>query len=542
MWRDIGNGTGGEGAVPAEFPRRSAGTLLFRRCILGSVASLAICGPAAATNGYFAHGYSASQAAMGGAGTALVEDALISTINPGGAAWVGNRFDFNLGVFAPVRDYTATERGPDAQQSVFTIDPKTIRSDNDLYYIPGIAVNWEIDDVQSWGFAMYGNGGMNTEYHGNTARFAQGLAMQDPTTLLLDINFETQCYGTFGGGQPVEGAEDQAHLCGYGDKTAGVDLIQLFIAPFYSRKVGDRTSVGISPIVAGQRFRADGLRAFARFSNDPDSVSDNGYDTSYGFGGRIGFLTGAISGFGIGASYQTRIYMSEFKKYKGLFAGEGDFDIPSSWNVGISAHISENQRLAIDWQRINYSEINSVGNPLNPNRFVNECAMPVLLGDFLAENPLFGALITAPEKNPDACLGSSSGPGFGWEDMDVYKFGYQLKFASFKFRLGYSITNQPIPSSEVLFNVLAPAVIEKHYTAGVSYQMSSSLGFDLSLMYAEDNPVRGKNPLSNTDATVIDLIGFGGSTADAFGSDPQDQDLSLDMHQWEAVIGISYSF
>ncbi|MDD3764586.1 MAG: hypothetical protein PHP86_14950 [Nevskiales bacterium] len=511
-------------------------------CGLGLAAAGLFSAPALATNGYFSHGYSASQSAMGGAGTALVEDALVAAINPGASVWIGNRMDVNLALFAPIRDYTASERGPDAQQSIFSISPGTIRSDNDLYYIPGFAVNWAIDETQSWGIAVYGNGGMNTEYHGNTAHFAQGLAMQDPTGLLLDINFETECQGTFGGGPPVEGAEDQAGLCGNDDPTAGVDLIQLFITPYYSRKIGERTSIGISPIIAAQRFRADGLKAFARFSNSPDNVSDNGFDYSYGYGGRIGFLTGAIPGFGFGASYQTKIKMTEFDKYKGLFAEQGGFDIPSSWNVGISAHLSENQRLALDWQRINFSEVRSVGNSLDPNRFVNGCALPVLLGDFLADNPLFDVLINAPEKDPSACLGAATGPGFGWEDMDVYKVGYQLKFASFKFRVGYSMTKQPIPSREVLFNVLAPAVIDNHYTAGLSYQMSTALGFEFALMYAEDNPVKGKNPLSNTDATVIDLIGFGASTDQAFGEDPQDQDLSLDMHQWQAVFGVSYRF
>ena len=33
----------------------------------------------------------------------------------------------------------------------------------------------------------------------------------------------------------------------------------------------------------------------------------------------------------LGLSYQTRIFMSEFDKYAGLFAGQGDFDIPSNY-------------------------------------------------------------------------------------------------------------------------------------------------------------------------------------------------------------------
>jgi len=205
-------------------------------------------------------------------------------------------------------------------------------------------------------------------------------------------------------------------------------------------------------------------------------------------------------------------------------------------------HLSERQRLAIDYQHINYSEIKAVGNPLDPNRFINRCALPVLLGEFLEENPQYALLITAPEKDPGACLGSATGPGFGWRDLSVAKFGYQLSLGDFRLRAGYSRNRQPIPESEVLFNLLAPGVPQEHYTAGLSYRFSQALGFDLALMYAKDYPVRGKNPLSNINATVLDLVGLGASTDEAFGSDPQDQDLTLDMYQIEVTLGLSYYF
>ncbi|PPE73394.1 hypothetical protein C3942_14095 [Solimonas fluminis] len=512
----------GESASPSPYWRR-----------LALVAALSVPLPAIATNGYFAHGYSASQRALGGAGTALTEDALVSTINPAGLVWVGNRIDVNFSVFSPVRDYTAYERGENANIGIIAIDPATVKSDNDLFYIPGFAFSRRIDDFSSWGIAVYGNGGMNTEYQGNTAQFGQGFGLGPAT-------FATQCQGTFGGGRPVEGRADPIGFCGNGKPAAAVDLIQLFIAPTYSFKVGERTSIGISPLIAGQRFRADGLGAFAPFSNSPDKVTGNGYDISYGYGGRIGFLTGVIPGVGIGASYQTRVRMTELEKYEGLFAEQGDFDIPSSWNVGLSLHPTDNLRLVFDYQRINFSEVASVGNPLDPNRFVNDCALPRLLNGII---PIVGS--DAPSS---ACLGADHGPGFGWQDVQVYKFGVQYKFAAFKFRAGYSINDgQPIPSDEVLFNILAPAVIEKHYTAGLSYQYSKSIGFDLSAMYAPSNPVRGKNPLSNVEANLVQILAggaAGGSPAleNAFDVDPEDQDISLDMHQWEITLGFSYRF
>lgn len=495
-----------------------------------------------ATNGYFAHGYSAAQRAMGGAGTALAEDALVSTINPAGLAWVGERLDFSLSHFVPIRDYTAGPRGPEANEGIFTIAENQRRSQNEQYFIPGLGLNWVLDDEQNLGLAMYGNGGMNTEYTGNTALFAQNLALQDPTGAAININFETECLGSFGGGDPVAGAEDQAELCGYNNTSTGVDLVQLFIAPSYTRKVGEQTSIGISALIAGQRFNSNGLGAFAKFSNAPDKVTSTGNDYSFGYGARLGFLTGAVPGLGIGGAYQTRVRMQKFDKYEGLFAQEGGFDIPSSWNLGLSLHLSDRQLVAVDYQRINYSEIRSVGNPLDPNRFINDCALPVLLADFVADNPEYAALVSVPEKDPGACLGAATGPGFGWRDLSVVKLGYQLSIADFKFRLGYSKNRQPIPEDEVLFNVLAPGVPEQHYTAGLSYQLTGSLGFDFAFMYARSHPVTGKNPLSSINASVMDLIGLGASTEDAFGPDPQDQDIRLNMRQWEMTLGLSYRF
>lgn len=79
--------------------------------ILAGVGGLALAGvaavgewapPASATNGYFLHGYSAAQNAMGGAGTALTEDALVVAVNPAGAVWVGHRLDLDITVFSRI--------------------------------------------------------------------------------------------------------------------------------------------------------------------------------------------------------------------------------------------------------------------------------------------------------------------------------------------------------------------------------------------------------------------------------------------------------
>ena len=84
--------------------------------------------------------------------------------------------------------------------------------------------------------------------------------------------------------------------------------------------------------------------------------------------------------------------------------------------------------IAVDVQQVLYSGVASVGNPLLPN---------------LMQSP----------------LGTDGGAGFGWEDMTTIKGGVQLRAGEgWTWRAGYSYGSQPIPESEVLFNILAPGV------------------------------------------------------------------------------------
>lgn len=506
--------------MTGDFQVRSANHVRARAAVLCGLA-LAASVPADATNGYFSHGYSVAQRALGGAGSAYASDALTVAVNPANIAFVPARFDVNLGLFTPVRAYTAGERGPEAGPGVFSIGPGTDRSAHDHFMIPAMAYAAPLTDRSSWGLAFYGNGGMNTDYRGNSASFAEGIT-----------GFETRCEGTFGGGPTSAGAGDNGTLCGYGATPASVDLIQSFIVPSYAHRIGEDNAIGIAPVIAVQRFSAKGLKAFARFSNTPDAVSEAGYSYSYGAGARVGVTLNLIPYVTFGGSYQTRIEMSEFEEYRGLFAEQGDFDVPSNWNFGAVVGFAGRHRVLLDYQKVNFSEVRAVGNRLDPNRFVNECALPRLGGNM------------APS---DACLGADAGPGFGWGDVATTKLGYELLLGDLQLRGGYSRNHQPIPADEVLFNVLAPAVIEQHFTGGVAYRMDDAWSLEMSATYARNRPTTGKNPLSHAEASEADLLAAvavpgSGGTENAFGIDPQDQDIRLDMRQYELMLGLAYRF
>lgn len=400
-------------------------------------------GPVGATNGYFSHGYGVQYKGMAGAGVALSMSTLAPATNPASMVYLGNRVDLGVAFFNPNRQYTVTGI-PSGLPGTFGLAPGTVESGSTMFAIPNFGVNWMVGNDSAFGVALYGNGGMNTNYASPTFGFS-------PT---------------------------------------GVDLSQMFVTPTYAVRLGDVHAVGVSGIVAYQRFRAQGLTAFGAFSSDPTALTDNGYSNSFGFGARLGYQGNWSEHLSVGASYQTRVAMGDFKEYAGLFAEQGAFDIPASFVVGVAVKPADRLDLLFDYQRVNYSGITAINAPMLPN------------------------LMTAP-------LGADDGSGFGWQDVNVYKVGMQFRSSpKWTWRGGYSYSGQPIPSSEMLFNILAPGVIEQHATFGVSRAMGEAKGLHFAVTRAFRKHVEGPNMLEMPGA----------------------QRIELEMNQWDFELSFSFGF
>ncbi len=396
---------------------------------------------AQATEGYFSLGYSPVERGMAGAGVAYGQDAMSAAVNPAGVADVGEELSMGLQLFAPERGYTGT--------GTFSIAPGTWESDKPIFFVPNIAYNKPLANGAVLNFAAYGNGGMNTTYE-NVAN--------------------PNC---------VDGV-----FCG-GD--AGVDLTQLFLAATYANKVG-RLSYGISPTIAVQAFEATGLAALSPNSVDPTAFSDNGHDFSYGVGLKLGLQYAISDSLTLGLAGQTKFDMSEFDDYAGLFEGGGDFDIPAYISVGLAymppmAH--GDVTLLLDYQKIFYSDVASVGNAMNA-----------------------------------ALFGSDGGPGFGWDDVEVVRLGVEWRASDdMTWRAGYAHATNPIGSDDVTLGVLAPGIVEDHFAFGGSKQVSDRDRIDFSIAYVPENTISGP----------VDVTMEGG-------------DVELYMSQISASIGWTRSF
>ncbi len=379
-------------------------------------------GAAHATNGYFSHGYGLKASGMGGVATALAQDSFGGANNPASMVWAGSRMDMGLTWFRPTRD---AERSGSAMP---TLNGK-VDSDRENWLMPEFGYNKMINPDLSLGVSVYGNGGMNTTY-------PQG-------------NFN--CGG---------GAANL--LCGSG--TLGVNMMQLIVAPTVSYKLNERHSLGVSALLAYQRFSAQGIQSFDNapgfppFTGAPGSVTNRGTDTAFGAGVRVGYMGRLSDQVAVGASYASKVRMGRFDKYKGLFAGGGDFDIPSNYSIGVAFTPNPDWTIALDYGRINYSDVASVGN----------ASMPL------------------------APLGAPNGPGFGWRDINVVKIGVAWQMnPKWTLRAGYNHGDNPIRPADVTFNILAPGVVTTHYTLGFTYANSKDSEITGALMVAPRQSVSG---------------------------------------------------
>jgi len=416
-----------------------------------AVAGLAMPGIASATNGYFAHGYGMKAKGMGGAATATASDTMGGANNPASMVWVGDRMDIGVDWFRPIRSAERTG----------ALDPTmngSVKSDSNDFLVPEFGYNMMLGDKMSLGVTVYGNGGMNTDYAG-------GQLMNVFVPPPPGAAGTTTC-GAF---NPSGRGSNSNLLCGNGK--LGIDLMQLIIAPTFAYKVNEKHSIGVSPLFGYQRFKAEGLHAFAGFTTTGtfDNLTNRGYDSSTGFGVRVGYMGKLNDTVTVGAAYASKMVMSNFDKYKELFAEQGGFDLPENWNVGIAIKANPKTTVALDYQRINYSGVNSVGNP-----------------------SVAGTGFTVGSLGPD------NGRGFGYGDVDVWKLGAEYAYSEkLTLRAGYSHTNNPISPRDVTFNIIAPAVIQDHYTLGFTYGLDKASEITMSYMHAQENSVTGSS-LFNT--------------------------------------------
>ena len=403
-------------------------TLKCSVAVAGIAAAMIWSQPAAATNGYFVNGFDVSAQGMAGAGLSEGDGPVSSAANPAVGIKMGRVAGGCLSLFMPNRSATVGNGG--------ALTPGTYTSKDDLFLIPCAGANTLVNDTTAVGVSLVANGGMETRYTGNP--FAP---LSASTTTPL-----------------------------------GVALQQAFISLNGAHKLTDSFTVGLAPVLAVQSIRTYGLEAFESASQSPANVTGRGDDWSYGGGLRVGAVWDADRYLSLAAAYQTRMWMSRFHKYAGMFADSAKFDIPAELSAGVTVRPVSGIAVMLDWQRIFYSDVAAIGN--------------TELGDIQASP-----------------LGSPAGPGFGWKDMDVFHVGVKWDATdTLTLRTGYSYATDAFNPGEAEFNLISPGIIQHHASVGATYRVTPHWSVDGAYTHAFANTVDGTgNPTFHSGNQPISL-------------------------------------
>ena len=431
-----------------------------------------------ATEGYFANGIGARHKALAGAGAADSRDVTATTNNPAGLVHAPDEAAISASLFSPLRGFTGSAPNPFPG---FTTGGK-VESKSEYFVIPNIAISKSFQGNPLFdvlGFSISGNGGMNTDYRGSSRNVAVGNCFT-PAFVAIGSQTGAFCFGK-----------------------AGVNLEQMLIQVTAAKQVTDSISIGVAPIIARQVIHIQGLNAFGAASTTLNT-SNNGTAESWGFGVRAGVEASLMPNVRLGVTGTSPMIMSEFSEYSGLFAEQGGFDIPPSLQVGLAVDVTPNLTIMADYKRIWYSYTASISN--SSSNILNCTPFPAAF----------------PPSGP-GCLGNNSGAGFGWEDINVYKVGVELRDAmpGLTLRAGYAYSENPVQSEDVMFNIIAPGIVKHHIAGGAMLKISDNLDLELSGLYVPEEKLRG-----------VELAGFGNTA----------HSIELYMSQWEVTAGIVYHF
>jgi long-chain fatty acid transport protein len=467
----------------------------FKRSLLAVSIAGALCATtsAYATNGMNMEGYGPEATAMGGASQAYDVGSAAMMNNPAtiGLMETNNRFDAVLGNLRP--DITskapATAIPPGADD--------TAKSSADSFFMPAVGYLRKSGEKMTWGVGVFAQGGMGTEYNGQT--FMAGVDPASPTGAYNDATARSEV----GVGRLVVPlsyqVNDKLIIGGSADFVWGMmDLQMIMPAMGPGMTAPPGTFADFVPAFGGSQvlgsasgslvdsMAASGLpmaNVGIDFSDDSDFT---GAAKGYGISPKVGMTYAINPTLSFGASYHFKTRLSDWKTKDGdatmsvqlaadvppfgLSAGdvvgiEGkmiikDFQWPGQFAAGLAYKPTDQWMLAAD---VKYIQWKNVMNSFKMTFESNDSAGNVALG--------------MANQSVDIEMFQD------WKNQTVLQLGgaYSINNA-WTLRAGLNLANNPVP--DAYMNPLFPAIIKNHITGGFGWNITQQDAIDFSLAYA----------------------------------------------------------
>ena len=217
------------------------------------------------------------------------------------------------------------------------------------------------------------------------------------------------------------------------------------ISPTLVRKFGNG-ELHIGGIFTYENFSSAGLGSTPR-TGGLGSENSAGSALTLGWNGVLG---NRVEGF---ASFQTVTRMDEYRSYRGLFAQAGRFDQPARARAGLNFAMLPESKMTVSVERVDYSAVQPFASRLLPDRFVS------LLGD-------------------------SASPTFAWQDLTIYRMGYDQRIGDRSLvSLAVSTSLQPNPTDARLRRALSQGSSDYTVSLGFERAFSSSARLRLGASY-----------------------------------------------------------
>ncbi len=399
---------------------------------LAALAAVALPAASFATNGYQLIGIGAYQKSLGGAVTANPGTAMTAVTNPAGLARIGSRTDFSMEAFMPERSADFTAMGGVQSESAA-----------DMYGVPAIGWTAPIADGSNvyFGGGMFGTSGMGVDY---------GSTLMMPASPMPNPDMYWEGYSNLSFWQ---------------------------MAPAMAWNVNSRYSVGVSlnidyqAVAFKQRVSAD-----TDGNGSAETVMQN-FDLSrgasgFGLGLGLGLLYDVTDRVTVGFNYKSKQQFAPMEFQLGfgdISNGPGneapaglyklDLDFPQQAAIGIAVDATPKLTVSADVKWIEWSDT---------------------MDKLAVEGP--GGMQVAMDP--------------GWEDQTVYALGVAYELSDkVNLRAGYNYAKAPFGEEQVSHNLILPAIVETHYSAGMDVALNNHWELAFHYMLVPEKTLSSNDPM-----------------------------------------------
>lgn len=425
--------------------------------IMGVVlAGLVVPGASLATNGMNMEGYGPIALGMGGASMAYDNGTAAMMNNPAtlGLMPEGQRLDLALGFMGP--DVNTSAGGTPSRSSADAFG--------------GPAFGWTSRrDKLTYGVGVYGQGGMGTQYSGNSFMSAgSGLETRSELSvgrLLFPLTYNVTPDLIVGGS--------------FDFVWAGLDLkMAMNTAQMAAMSADGNLSLSANAMAGlGGYFACGTCQGYFDFS---DGSPFTGKAQATGYAGKLGLVYKLNPQVSLGASYHSVTQLGDLETDGAtvslidsanvaggttMLTGKIkviNFQWPETYGLGVAYQANDKLMLVMDYKRINWSKV---------------------MKDF------YMTFTSVGDVSLDMRLPQN------WVDQDVFMVGLSYQASDvLVLRTGVNIANNPVP--DAYMHPLFPAIIKNHVMAGFGYHFSKASTIDFAYSYAPEVSVTGGGGVS----------------------------------------------